>query len=382
MHICFLTDEYPPFEHGGIGTFTQTLGRALVKRGHGVTVIGSYPVDKTLCENDDGVSVIRLPYFPIARTGFLFNSLCLRRELSRLHKKTTVDILEGPNRSLSLVPCSFPASKVLRIHSTISTTKKPRLLRYLSIKRAFQVADYVCAVSDSSGERNRQNLRLGNIKIETLYNPVDTSYFSPSPDQEEDGFILFVGTICENKGTRQLIQAMPQIVEKVPEAKLCLVGRDWFDSKNGSSFTKELQNMIPPSLEKHIVFTGVVAHAKVRDLIARAQLCVYPSHMENMPVAWLEAMAMGKAIVASQTGPGPEVIEDGVSGLLCDPRDPASIARKVIKLLKNPDFRRSIGINARNRVVEHFSLDLLLDKNEQFYRRCLATSGAHPVTKF
>ena len=84
---------------------------------------------------------------------------------------------------------------------------------------------------------------------------------------------------------------------------------------------------------------------------------------------------MGKAIVASKTGPGPEIVEGGVSGLLCDPHDPASIAEKVISLLKDTELRRRLGRQARSRAVELFSVDSLVERNERFYERCVGAGG-------
>jgi glycosyltransferase involved in cell wall biosynthesis len=93
--------------------------------------------------------------------------------------------------------------------------------------------------------------------------------------------------------------------------------------------------------------------------------------MEALPLAWLEGMAMGKAVVASETGPGPEVIEHGVSGLLCDPHDPDSIADALVRALSDEGLRKSLGTSARERAVEHFGIEPVVAKNEAFYRSCI-----------
>jgi glycosyltransferase involved in cell wall biosynthesis len=103
--------------------------------------------------------------------------------------------------------------------------------------------------------------------------------------------------------------------------------------------------------------------------ITRASVCVYPSHIEAMPIAWIEAMAAGKAVVASQTGPGPELIDDGVSGLLCNPHDPSSIANQIIRLLKDASLRRRLGATARKIAVERYSLDKIVRQNLAYYER-------------
>src|SRR5206468_802636 len=119
----------------------------------------------------------------------------------------------------------------------------------------------------------------------------------PRPEvAEQEGLILFVGTVCEKKGVRQLVQAMPRVVQAAPHARLCVVGRDWKDPHTGESYTEGLRRQVPPGLEGQIEFKGPVENASLPDLMARASVCVYPSHMEALPVAWLEGLAMGKAV--------------------------------------------------------------------------------------
>lgn len=380
MHICYLCNEYPPGKHGGVGSFTQTLARAMVARGHEVTVVGIYPASRRGLECDQGVRVVRLPHSPIPRTGFLLNGWRLRQALRRIHRESRIDVLEGPELSLAVIPTAFPAAKVIRMHGghhffAVTLGARPRPWRGWQEVRSFGRADALCAVSRYVGETTRGLLHLADRPIEVLPNPVDPALFSPRPGtREEDGLILFVGTVCEKKGVRQLIQAMPRVVAAVPHARLWVVGRDWRDPRTGRSFTAGLRDLLPPGLADQVEFRGSVEHAALPDLLARAQVCVYPSHMEALPVAWLEGLAMGKAVVASQTGPGPEVIEDGVSGLLCDPHDPSSIADRIITLLKDPNLRRRLGARARERVVGRFSVEALAACNETFYRRCV---GGH-----
>ena len=121
---------------------------------------------------------------------------------------------------------------------------------------------------------------------------------------------------------------MPRVIDAVPLARLSILGRDSREPSTGGSYTKWIQAQIPAGIADHITFEGPVAHGEMPERLSRAAVCVYPSHMEAMPLAWLEGMSMGKCVVASQTGPGPEVIEHGVSGLLCDPHDPAAIAAR------------------------------------------------------
>jgi glycosyltransferase involved in cell wall biosynthesis len=90
-----------------------------------------------------------------------------------------------------------------------------------------------------------------------------------------------------------------------------------------------------------------------------------------MPIGWLEGLATGKGVVASKTGPGPEIIDDGVTGLLCDPADPNSIAEKTIRLLNSREERRLLGTAARKMCVERYSLPAMVERNIEYYERLL-----------
>lgn len=377
MHICFVCGEYPPSKHGGVGTFTQTLARALVAQGHQVSCIGVYLAAADSEENDQGVRVVRLANARVRGTGFIVNSRRFQAKLRRLHRETPIDVIEGPEVGLFAVPARFPAAKIIRMNGghrffTVTLGEPPQRWHSWIEKRSFAHADFLCAVSRYVAEETRKLLHLGDRPITILPNPVDVTRFKPNDSvPEEAGLIVFAGTVVEKKGVRQLVQAMPQIVQAVPQAHLVVAGRDTVDSATGKSFTEHLRALVPHELRDKIEFRGAVANDQLPELMARAVLCVYPSHMEALPLAWLEGLAMGKAVVASRTGPGPEVIEDGVSGLLCDPHDPASIAAAIVRVLADDELRKRLGKAARAAAVEKFAIDVLVARNEAFYEQCL-----------
>jgi len=108
--------------------------------------------------------------------------------------------------------------------------------------------------------------------------------------------------------------------------------------------------------------------------MAKASVCVYPSHTEALPIAWVEALAMGKAVVASRIGPSPEVIEEGVSGLLCDSYQPEAIADALLQALLSPDLRKRLGAAARQRAEKLFSLEKQIVENIAYFERCASHS--------
>src|SRR5262249_20124934 len=228
------------------------------------------------------------------------------------------------------------------------------------------------AVSEFVAERTREILMLGDRPIEILPATVDTERFKPRSDiHEEDGLIVFAGSLRETKGVRQLIQAMPQIVANFTRARLLIIGRDSVDPLTGASFKSLLKKSIEPALKTRIEFGNFIENRLLPEILSRASVCVYPSHVEAHGIAVIEGMAMGKAVVASGTGPGRELVEDDISGVLCDPHDPVSIAAKVISLLKDSQLRRQIGARARLRAVSKYSIETQLRPNGEVYQRCV-----------
>jgi glycosyltransferase involved in cell wall biosynthesis len=376
MHICYLCNEYPPGTHGGVGTVTQTLARAFARRGHRVTVIGCGPALPSDIEEDDGgVRVLRLAPTRVRGGGLLLNGWRIRAALSQVHTESPIDIIEGPESSFAVLPKHFDIPTLIRMNGghhffSVSLGQRPRFKRGWIERRSFARADHLCAVSRFVARTTLDLLHQWERCVEIIPNIVDVSMFAPpSRDRTIDGLIVCTGTVCEKKGTRQLIEAMPRIVRDVPHAALWIVGRDSLDS-SGGSYTETLRRLIPSELRERVEFRGAVPHADMPGVLAHAEVCVFPSHMEALPLAWLEGMAMAKAVVASNAGPGPEVIVDEDSGLLCDPSQPASIAECIVRVLTDKALRRRLGPAARRRAVALFSEQAVIEHNERFYKRC------------
>lgn len=331
---------------------------------------------------DEGVSVVRIPSSRVARFGAVASHARLQSELRRIHNTRHIDVLEGPELSLALLPRRLLPAKVIRMHGghhffcrELGQKRKP--VRSWLERRSFRKADYLCAVSEHVAGVTSDLLDLRHRAIEILPNPVDTGHFAPQPSVTEVPHrLMFVGTVCEKKGVRQLIQAMPAILEREPKAHLQIVGRDWHDPLTGKNYTEEMRQLANRLAPGRVRFLGTVDNLALPRLLATASVCVMPSHSEAMTVAWLEALAVGRALVASRVGPGPEVVQDGISGLLCDPHDPKSIAFCVNTLLAAPALREQLGQGGRRRAVERFSTEALVVQNEKFYRGCIERSSA------
>jgi glycosyltransferase involved in cell wall biosynthesis len=329
-------------------------------------------------DDDEGVQVLRASASKVPWTGFAVNGFRLRRAIEFLHRRSPIQVIDGAESAFALLSKRMPVAKVIRMHGGhhfFATTLglRPSLWRGWLERRSFASADHFCAVSRFVADETRRLLQLGRAAIEILPNPVDTGRFQPMPDVPVvPGRIAFVGTLCEKKGIRQLAQAMPRIAAAVPEARLVAFGRDSIDRTTGRSYRAGLLAALPSEARSLIDFPDHLDNRELPFALASAQALVFPSLMEAQGIVIIEGMAMGKPVVSSKTGPGPEVIEDGKSGLLCDPHDPFSIAQSVIRVLKDQDLSSRLGAAARNRALDEFSADSLVVRNEGFYDRCLS----------
>ncbi|WP_294950905.1 glycosyltransferase family 4 protein [Sulfurovum sp.] len=379
MHISFITHEYPMTgkTQGGIGSVVQTIGRALCNKGIRVSVVGAYNgIEREMYENDEGVHVWRLPGARWPAGNFIPNSKRLVKKLYQIHDETPIDIIEGAELSFAFIPNNFPAKKVIRMHGghhffAVTLGKKTAFWRSFQEKQSFAKADGLIAVSDFVGKTTKSLLHFSQ-PFETIYNIVDTGkFYAASDDKVIARKILFVGTVVEKKGVRQLVEAMPKILEAYPDATLDIVGRDWKDPQTGESYTAYLKTFITPDIEKAVKIVGPLPHHDIPKKLEQAEVCVYPSHMEAMPIAWLEALGMGKGVVASKLGPGPEAVIDQKTGLLCHPLDPNNIAGKIIAMFDDPEMAQVMGENAREDVLTRFNLERIVEQNIDFYRSLL-----------
>jgi len=125
-----------------------------------------------------------------------------------------------------------------------------------------------------------------------------------------------------------------------------------------------------------VVFTGV--RQDVPAVLAEAAVSALPSLSEGLSNVLLESMAGGVPVVATAVGGNPEVIEDGVTGLLVPPRDAGALARGICLLLEDRVLAARLGRAGRQRVAQHFSLARMVGENERLYVRLLEQAKIRP----
>jgi glycogen(starch) synthase len=156
--------------------------------------------------------------------------------------------------------------------------------------------------------------------------------------------VVFVGRLAPQKGVRTLVEAARLL--KTPGVKVLLVG----DGPQRSMLEREVRRL---GVGDVVHLFGFVSHDRVPTVLTHADLLVLPSLYEELGTILLEAMWVGLPIVASRTGGIPDVIDDGVNGLLVVPGDPGALARAIDRLLAEPDLARRLGEAARERARDY-----------------------------
>lgn len=213
-----------------------------------------------------------------------------------------------------------------------------------------------------------QRERVPDKKITLIRTGVDTRLFSANGTEEarEEKVLLVVARLHAAKGHLTLLKALPKIVECFPTVKVFFAGdgplrhslEDWTRRRG---------------LEGHVAFLGI--RRDIPSLLQRSTLCILPSHEEGMPAAILEAMACGKAVVASRVGGIPEVIEDKKTGLLVPPGDPDRLSEAVIFLLSHPAERAAFGLRGRQKAETFFEVRDRVRELENLYEAVWEEEG-------
>lgn len=172
-----------------------------------------------------------------------------------------------------------------------------------------------------------------------------------------------VGTLRPVKGYEYLIRAIPLILKSVPQAKLVFIGDG--ESEN------ELKELTKNSgLQDSILFLGRRKNAQ--RLMNGFDVLAVPSLSEGISMVILEAMAISLPVAATKVGGNPEVVEDGVTGILVEEKNEAGLAQGLIHILRDENKRKTMGIAGLKRVKEKFSLENMARKYEEVYEGLLS----------
>jgi glycosyltransferase involved in cell wall biosynthesis len=385
-HFCYIESGYPhPHGGGGAGTYVQITGRELVRRGHQVSVIAA-PCPSCPPETlDQGVRVYRpglsgpwhwyLSKIPVLRTYALAArsleySSHGHKFLLRLHQKSPVDLVEFSDGGDFWLALRKDIPYIVHQHGSRYTTLRmsgrpvgrsgwyERKIGLFCIRRA----DWVFSPSQAMLEIVEKEAGRKFEWKSVLPYPLDPDLLDeglllrPAPHSDHRKVVLFAARNDPVKGADVLMQAIPRVMEKYPQVEFRLFGYQPGPDEN-----------IPDGVQIH----PFVPKEALREQYRQADVCVIPSRWDNSPNTVYEAMAAGKAVVASRVGGIPELVLDGVSGLLVEPGQPGELANAMVRLLSDDSLCLKMGLAGKERIRELASLQENVNKRVQIYEQVI-----------
>jgi glycosyltransferase involved in cell wall biosynthesis len=385
FHFCFVENGYPhPHGGGGAGSYVQIAGRELVRHGHTVSVLTAHCPQCPTESRDQGVRVYRpllkgewhwyVSKLPVVSTL----ALSLRtlewgwlkyRFLEELHRAVPIDLVEFTEGGGFWHALRAPFPYVSHLHGSRYTVKRAsgatvdrsewfnRRVELFGIQRAAWVfspsRELLRLVTAELGQPlNRSTVLPLPLDPKLLEDTAERSEVAPPNGKR----VFFVARHDPVKGAVVLLQAIPLVRARVPEAVFDFYGYQPHPGKR---------------LPEGVVCHGFLPKAKLLQKYHTADLCVVPSRWENSPSAVYEAMAVGKAVVASRAGGIPELVADSETGLLVPPGEPERLAQAIVTLLLDDERRIRMGNRGRERIQQLADLGENVDQRLAIYSQVI-----------
>jgi glycosyltransferase involved in cell wall biosynthesis len=392
MKIALLTEKYTP-DIGGLAISSERFTRLFSTAGHEIRVFAptvnlSASEKRTLLSN--GASVTRF-----GTNKRVDDTLVDWFELIvKEHKRDPFDLLHAYFLTQAGFVATY-AGKYLNIPSVVS-------IRGNDIERApFEPSRFshvMYALQNASAVTTNATVLANKAKafidrnIHLIHNSVDIDHFKPKekidkliqslrlipPEASEFTPILgqqpvsrfqqrvigFVGELREKKGLKALLFAYAQIHRVHNNTTLLIVGtiREGVDKGYFEEFCISNPNL-------QIFITGYISHSDLPSYYSLMDVVVHPSLRDGMPNAILEAMACGKAVVATGVGGISDVLQDRVDGSIVPANDADALSRAILELLEHDSLRRQLGESARQKIIRGFTPQKELAGNLDVYRK-------------
>jgi glycosyltransferase involved in cell wall biosynthesis len=367
---------------GGAEVQVFRLARALTRLGVEVMICGAYK--KSAVQEDGGIHLMRIPpydFLPRYAGGMAYLLLTFfhlwraRSEYDLIQAYGIVD--SGPAAAIAGRALKKPVIARALCGGEFGDVAKlqrgylPRLRRQLLMK----VTRYV-ALSEQIGSE-LLGLGLDGRQVVAIPNGVDVSVFYPWVEDRralrrglgfsgEDKMVMFVGRLAPQKRVDLLIVAFRQIRDRLPEARLVLVG-------DGPLRSELEQLVVRLGLERSVIFAGnrldVAAYMQVSDVF------VLPSEAEGMSNAVLEAMACGLPVLVSDCAGNRELVTDGLNGMVFPRGSENALAKKIETLLLDTTYAQRLARVAIEKVQSQFRLESVAARYLELYRTVLSQNS-------
>jgi glycosyltransferase involved in cell wall biosynthesis len=389
MKICFVSQEYPPGDFGGIGRFTSDLAAGMAALGHEVHVVTRGPgADRVDCA--DGVWLHRLGpperHVPeldgVPLAGNLCHSANVYREVCRIHAAAPLDVVSAPLWAYEGMTCSlddrFPT--VLSLMTSLKTlagmhpswsggeaVRQLIALEGITARRASALH----AISHAILEKVRHDTGARDVPAAVVPLGARDRTGDYPPGRSADGKVrvLCVGRLERRKGIDVLLEVAVELLGRHPEVEFILAGKETTNTEIGTTYPAAFaaRHGANPALAGRVTFAGLVSDEQLYRLYAAADVVCLPSRYESFGLVLVEGMMFGKPVVGCAVGGMCEIVEPGDTGFLAVPGDAASLAECLERLIESEALRREFGRRSRARYEQKYALPRVVEDTLRYY---------------
>ena len=368
--VLFVTNDFGP-RAGGIETFVIGL---IERRPFGQTIVytsaqtGSEAYDQAWKANF-GVTVIR------DRAKILLPTPRVARNLSRVIKESNIQVAAfGAAAPLGLLSASM---KKAGVRKTVALTHGhevwwAKVFPFnCALRKIGTSVDSLSYLGEFTQQAISKSLsKAAAQKMVKIAPGIDVDHFSPQDSTQlrkelkidDKRVIVSVGRLVHRKGQDHLIQAMPEILKRVPDAHILMVGQ--------GPYLSHLKKLVQElNLVDHVSFIGRIQYAQLPQYICAGDIFAMPSRsrffgleVEGLGIVYLEASACGLPVIAGSSGGAPDAVLAGVTGIVVDGENNQEIAAGAIKLLQDLPASKAMGLAGREWIIENWRWEIWADR--------------------
>jgi hypothetical protein len=378
MKVCLVTPEFPldsSSGRGGIGTYSETLAKALIARGVEVHVViygalqPSQPLRSKVAVHLHFVELPWVRYFSSYFPGF-WQSVRLAQALSLLDRQHHFDVFEMYNdEGVTLFPVlMFSGRTVFRMHSSIrqhivhkgeAFTWRRKFSVWLD-RRAARSARNLVTHSKFHTTEMAADYGLEHSKFVVI--PHCTWPISSIKPLPSTSTVAYIGSLDRRKGIDVFLQAIPLILTACPSANFVVIGRDTGFSKE-KPWKQWFEDTYGPN--PRVDFTGSVSDEELDGHWERIGIIVVPSRYESFGLAVIEGFSRAKTVITTRAAALPEVAGDGA--LLVEPGNSIEISEAVTSLLEDPEKAARTAARGYEVYLESYTPEIFADRIMRLY---------------
>lgn len=413
MHIVFITMELNVKNTpGGLGSFTDNMAHIFREKGHYVSVILASTKEVDISTYDKGIDLYSF-YVPmnlwkildkialvasgilkenrdIIRRALIFKYKAIKTEkiIKKIHKNKQIDIIHCSHHNSVGGTVNIPY--VIRLSSLsnifagadakegrISYKENPLNIKDKWMENEIRRARYLIAPSNLIAGIVKENIGADVTVIESpfLLKRHDWDYTSLYEHSLKDRkYVLHYGSALRYiKGTHVVAQLVKKLLQKYPELYLVLAGKN-NDMQDEHGNTKKAYELIRQSAGEYadrVIYVGSLSREQLYPLVEKAEICLLPSRIENLSNACIEAMALGKIVVATNGASYEQLIDDRISGFLCERDNSESFMQGIEEALAMSEEEKNLMRSKAIAVTKRLSPDLIYDKYLDFYQKVI-----------